>query len=156
MATKPKAASKPEAKPSPSQRLNEIGIEEICEAIENKSSLRSWCIENNFVLRTALNWIEADEERSSHYARSREARADAFFDELDDVSEQAVFAETAVQVAGLRLKADNIKWKLARMNAKKYGEKQTIDMKAEVTTLTDDQRRERLAELQKKLSLHKK
>ena len=42
---------------------------------------------------------------------------------LDDVSEQAVKAETAVEVAGLRLKADNIKWKLARMNAKKYGDR---------------------------------
>ena len=46
--------------------------------------------------------------------------------ELDDVSEQAVNAETAVQVQGLRLKADNIKWTLGRMNPKKYGDRTEV------------------------------
>ena len=44
------------------------------------------------------------------------------FRSLDDVSADAVKAETAVEVAGLRLKADNIKWKLARMSPK-YSDK---------------------------------
>ena len=58
------------------------------------------------------------------------------FEELDDVSEEAVKAETAVEVAGLRLKADNIKWKLARMNAKKYGDKLQTEHSGGLTVRT--------------------
>jgi hypothetical protein len=50
-------------------------------------------------------------------------RAECKFDELDDVSALAVSAETAIQVAGLRLKADNIKWQIVKILPKKYGEK---------------------------------
>lgn len=32
-------------------------------------------------------------------------------------------AESAVKVAGLRLKVDTLKWKLGKMNPKKYGDK---------------------------------
>ena len=112
--------------PTPTEKLNKIGIEVICEYVANGDSLRSWSKLNNFAQQTVLDWINADESRAGHYAHAREARADAVFDSLDDVSEQAAHAETAVEVAGLRLKSDNIKWKLARMNAKKYGEKTTI------------------------------
>ena len=62
------------------------------------------------------------------YARAFQLRADAKFEELDDVSDEAVNADSAVQVQGLRLKADNIKWQLARMNAKKYGDKVTAEL----------------------------
>ena len=105
------------------QKLDAIGIDAICTHVESGESLRSWSIKNNLPNRSVNDWIEADVERAAHYARAREDRADAVFDSLDDVSDEAVRAENSVQVAGLRLKADNIKWKLARMNAKKYGEK---------------------------------
>lgn len=108
---------------SPADRLDAIGIEVICDYVANGDSLRSWALNNNFAQQTVINWIEADETRARHYARARDDRADAVFESLDDVSERAVNAESAVEVAGLRLKSDNIKWKLARMNAKKYGEK---------------------------------
>lgn len=88
--------------------------------------MRAWATENGFVQQTVINWIDADNDRAGHYARARDERADFVFESLDDVSDQAVRAETAVEVAGLRLKADNIKWKLARMNAKKYGDKLAV------------------------------
>lgn len=72
-------------------------------------------------------WLKERPELQDNYARAIEMRADVKFDELDDVSEEAAGAESAVQVAGLRLKADNIKWQLARMNSKKYGEKATTE-----------------------------
>ena len=90
--------------------------------------MRSWCIANGFNLRTTNDWIDSDKTRSAHYARARDDRADAVFEALDEVSEQAVTAGSAIEVAGLRLKADNIKWKLARMNAKKYGDKVTNEV----------------------------
>jgi len=70
-----------------------------------------------------MKWLNSQESFADQYARAIILRADAKFDELDDVSEEAAEADSAVKVQGLRLKADNIKWQLARMNAKKYGDK---------------------------------
>lgn len=124
---------------TPSQKLDKIGIEAICAYIAGGDSLRSWAMQNGFVQQSVINWIDADAERAGHYAHARDDRADAVFDSLDDVSNQAVTAETAVEVAGLRLKSDNIKWKLARMNAKKYGDKLDITADVTVSQLTDEQ-----------------
>lgn len=127
MAAKKQATAKKHAvakkELTPGERLNKIGIEAICAYVASGESMRSWAISNGFATTTVHDWIEADATRAEYYARARDARADAVFEMLDDVSEQAVKAETAVEVAGLRLKADNIKWKLARMNAKKYGDR---------------------------------
>jgi hypothetical protein len=121
---KPQAMARP-VKPAPTsrERLERIGIEEICRYVAENNSLRSWALKNGFVQQAVINWIEADKDRSALYARARDERADLVFESLDDVSNEAVSADTAVQVAGLRLKADNIKWKLARMSPKKYGDK---------------------------------
>ena len=66
-------------------------------------------------------------------------RADRKFEELDDVSEKAALAKKAVTVQGLRLKADNIKWMIARMNSKKYGDRTVVagDPGAPLTTKLD-------------------
>lgn len=112
--------------PSPSQRLDKIGIDAICKCISEGQSLRAWAAENGFVQQTVINWIDADKERAGHYAHAREDREDLVFDSLDDIGNQAAVAVSAVEVAGLRLKADNIKWKLARMNAKKFGDKLAV------------------------------
>jgi hypothetical protein len=108
---------------APKEKLNKIGIDAVCEYVSNGDSLMSWCKKNGFAYNTVLNWIDTDEERIAHYAHAREAREVATFESLDDIGDQAVAAESAVTIQGLRLKADNIKWKLARMNAKKYGDK---------------------------------
>lgn len=127
--------------PTPTERLNKIGIEAICAYIAENNSLRSWAIKNGFAQQTVIDWIDADKERAGHYARARDERTDLVFDSLDDVSKDAVTADTAVKVAGLRLKSDNIKWKLARMNPKKYGDRTTIAGDAEnpLAVLTMDQ-----------------
>lgn len=131
VAAKKAVPKKPNAKappvvvvpPTPSERLAALGIEAICNHVASGESLFSWANANGFNYTTVLNWIDADTNRAENYARARDVRADLAFESLDDVSNEAVVADTAVKVAGLRLKADNIKWKLARMNAKKYGDK---------------------------------
>jgi len=135
------------------QKLDAIGIDAICAHVESGESLRSWSIANGLPNRSVNDWIEADADRTAQYARAREERADTVFDTLDDVSAAAVNADSAVQVAGLRLKSDNIKWKLARMNAKKYGDK--LDITAAVTTssMTDEQLMEKARALSEKIGL---
>lgn len=123
MTTNKDIAIEAEKPPTPSQRLDAIGIEAICEYVANGDSLNSWSKESGFANTTVRDWIEADAERSVNYAHAREERADTVFESLDTVSELAAGSDSSVRVAGLRLKSDNIKWKLARMNAKKYGDK---------------------------------
>lgn len=117
-------------------------IMELCEHVAAGGSLASFARELRVPYTTILGWIDSDPARVENYARARETRADFIFDQLDEVSDQAASAETAVEVAGLRLKADNIKWKLARMAPKKYGDKVTVGGDAEnplvvATAMTD-------------------
>lgn len=122
---KKKTPAKPK-QPTPSERLAKIGIDKICQYVASGKSLRQWCIEHNFANMTVSDWIDADKERTVKYTRAREDRADSYFESLSEVGEAAVRAETAVEVAGLRLKADNIKWMLARMSPRRYGDKLAI------------------------------
>jgi len=107
----------------PSEYNQEIAIA-ICERLSDGESLRSVCRDESMpALSTVFKWIGNNPIFAEQYTRATLARADAKFEELDAVSEEAAMAESAVTVAGLRLKADNIKWQLARMNSKKYGDK---------------------------------
>ena len=134
---KKKTAEKIIVKPPTSrEKLEALGMQSICNQVVSGESLRKICIAHDIPLRTANDWIAEDKERSAHYAHARDDRADAVFEALDDVSDDAVNAENAVQVAGLRLKADNMKWKLARMNAKKYGDKLAVGGDADGVPLT--------------------
>jgi hypothetical protein len=95
-------------------------IRRMCEG----ESLRAICRTEGYPApSTVILWTNNDPAFAEQYARARDERADVYFDRIDDVSDAAASAETAVEVAGLRLKADNIKWQLARMAPKKYGDK---------------------------------
>lgn len=97
--------------------------DKLLEAVASGASLRATCsTEGMPSLSTVMRWQDEDEEFREQYARAVDMRARVKFEELDDVSEEAAGADSAVKVAGLRLKADNIKWQLARMHAR-YGDK---------------------------------
>jgi hypothetical protein len=98
----------------------------ICERIANGESLRAICRDPAGPGFTEAYWrkvAEQDPELGAQYTRAMMMRADARFEELDELGDKAIRAETAVQAAGYRLKADNLKWSLARMSPKKYGDK---------------------------------
>jgi hypothetical protein len=95
----------------------------ICGRMVEGESLRKASEAEGLSAAWLLKWVAVDAALREQYARAMQARADAKFEELDEVSEDAVAAETAVQVAGLRLKADNIKWMTGKMHPKKYGDK---------------------------------
>lgn len=96
---------------------------EMFEWVAKGRSLQAYCDAHKMSASRLWHKIEDDKELKAEYARVKELRADIVFDALDELCEQAVGAEDAVKVAGLRLKADTLKWKLARMNSKKYGDK---------------------------------
>jgi len=103
--------------------FNQETADRICARLAAGESLRKAAEEEGAKVPTFLLWCNNNPPLAEQYARAISMRADVKFDELEDVSEEAVYADSAVKVAGLRLKADNIKWQLARMSPRKYGDK---------------------------------
>lgn len=86
-------------------------------------SLRKSCLAAGVNKSTFLLWVDGNPELADQYARARMEMLDAQAEELEEIGDQAVSAATAVEVAGLRLKADNRKWLLSKLAPKKYGDK---------------------------------
>lgn len=99
----------------------------LCERIAEGKSLRAVLREDEKLpaSSTVFRWLSLEQHAafSEQYARAREAQADALFDELMDVAEDALSAETAVEVSARKLIVDTHKWRLSKIAPKKYGEK---------------------------------
>lgn len=95
-------------------------------AMEEGLSLRAACEEFELAPSTFLRWVDADAELAEHYARARERLLDVKAEELEDIGERAAMAESAVEVAGLRLLSDNRKWLLSKLAPRKYGDKMEL------------------------------
>lgn len=98
-------------------------IPAILEAMENGQSLRQACNTFDVAISSFLRWVDEDKELADQYARARARLLDAKAEELEEIGDEAANAESAVTVAGLRLKSDNRKWLLSKLAPKKYGDK---------------------------------
>lgn len=101
-------------------------ILQVLAAMESGMSLRQACEHADVPIGTFLGWCDADKELAEHYARARERMLDMKAEELEEIGEQAARAETAVEVAGLRLQSDNRKWLLSKLLPKRYGDKLAV------------------------------
>lgn len=124
---------------------------DILKMMASGESLRAICRMPGMPSRShVMETIAGDADFADQYARAMLVRADVKFEELDEIGQKAEETESAVKVAGLRLKADNIKWQLARMNAKKYGDKVAVSgdpdnplrVETVVRTIVDPSKRE--------------
>lgn len=117
-------------------------IPAILEAMENGESLRSACKPWDVKVSTFLLWVSKDEGLAEQYAQARARLLDVRAEELEEIGDQAAQAETAVEVAGLRLKSDNRKWLLSKLAPKKYGDKLDLNHSGSLalskTDLSDD------------------
>lgn len=95
-------------------------------SMETGNSLRQSCVEHDLPIGTFLRWVDEDKELAEHYTQARARMLDAQAEALEEIGDEAAQAETAVQVAGLRLKSDNRKWLLSKLAPKKYGEKLAV------------------------------
>ena len=122
----------------PSDFTQEIA-DTICERIADGASLRKICGEDDALpdRRTVLRWLAKDEheEFRHQYARAQAERADVYFEETMEISDDV--AEDPQAVAKARLRIDTRKWVCARMNPKKYSDKLSIDTKVSVTRHED-------------------
>lgn len=106
----------------PTLFTDELALE-ICERIANGRSLRSVCLDKDMPnVATVMRWIDKNSDFCEQYRRACEDRETTHFEEMLTIADE-VLPETA-EVARAKLRIDTRKWVLARMNPKKYGDKQ--------------------------------
>jgi hypothetical protein len=124
-------------------------IDAICESIADGQSLLEICKSDDMPSRsTVCLWLAEDATLSDNYARACEMRADAIFEEILEIADDASNDWMArndngeVQldsehVQRSRLRIDARKWVLARMAPAKYGDRLSVDANVNAT-VTDD------------------
>jgi hypothetical protein len=122
-------------------------IPAILESMSLGDSLRKSCEGAGVSPNTFLHWVDADKELLVQYTHARARMLDAQAEALEDISDQAVNAESAIKVAGLKLKSDNRKWLLSKLSPKKYGDKLEIEQRTTLMDLTEEQIDARIARL---------
>lgn len=109
----------------------------ICDEIAEGRSLRDICSDEEMPDKaTVLRWLAANEQFRDHYARAREAQADAIFDEILDIAddarndwmerrgeEDAGWVANGEHIQRSRLRIDARKWMAGKLQPKKYGDK---------------------------------
>ncbi|AXF75424.1 ubiquitin carboxyl-hydrolase [Erwinia tracheiphila] len=114
----------------PSDYLPEVA-DDICALLASGESLVKVCKRPGMPDKsTVFRWLAIHDDFCDKYAKATEARADAIFEDMFDIADDAT--EEPAAVAKARLRIDTRKWALARMNPKKYGDKvsQEIDHKS--------------------------
>tara|TARA_B110000093_G_C12865557_1_gene365286 strand:+ start:265 stop:696 length:432 start_codon:yes stop_codon:yes gene_type:complete len=87
---------------------------------------------------TFYEWISKDEDKSDQYVRACNDRSELIFDEIIEIAD-ATADDIIINDEGKvitnhnviqrdRLRVDARKWALSKMNPKKYGDKQAIEM----------------------------
>lgn len=128
----------------------------ICDRIANGESLRSICDDENMPgLRTVFEWL-ADEKHSAfrtRYARAREVQADSLFDEMLDIAddgrndwmvkrsgdgEVSGWQENGEALRRSDLRIKTRQWMAAKLQPKKYGDKQEIEHTGQIVTIAKD------------------
>lgn len=133
-----KNSVKPKVK-TPSERLDEIGIDALCEFIAAGNSLNGFCREHGFVSAVTVgSWIDHPDhpERAKQYARAREVRADKLVEEImtiaDDGSNDTYVDENGKTkidwdvVARSKLRVDSRKWFASKLAPKMYGDRTVL------------------------------
>lgn len=129
----------------PSDYLPEVAAD-ICSLLADGESLRSICKRPGMPNKaTVFRWLRIHKEFCDQYAKATDSRADAVFEEMLDIADDA--AEESAAVAKARLQIDTRKWVLSRMNPKKYGDRIQHDQSITVKNLSDEEIDKRLQEL---------
>jgi hypothetical protein len=130
-------------------------IPEILERMIEGESLRQICTGEGFPSKsTFLRWVTDDVELEKQYRLAVDFRADVYFERMLDIASTQELGETTKTVDGpdgikieiakgdmvnhRKLHIDTIKWALARMNPKKYGDKVDLNHGGRVKVVTLD------------------
>lgn len=116
---------------------------QICNLIAQGNSLRKICRQENMPdMKTVFTWMPLFPDFLQQYTRAYEQRAEHLFEQILEIADDStndyietehgiVFNQENYQRS--RLRVDSRKWFLARMNPKKYGDKQNVEVSGTVT-----------------------
>ena len=119
----------------------------ICGEIAAGRSLRAICETEGFPdPSTVYRWLAAHEAFREQYARAREDQADALFDDILEISDNATndwmeqndpdnpgWRLNGEHVQRSRLRVDSRKWMAARLKPKKYGDSTNLHTDGKLT-----------------------
>ncbi len=128
-------------KPSPTTDDAKMAVSElICEAIESGEPIRAACAAQAVDHTTFLSWVakggikaggkepaECFAYISQRYARAIQTRAELQFLELEQLAAEARGQDSA-GVNAVKVMVDTRKWVLARMNPRRFGDNQQIEI----------------------------
>lgn len=111
----------------------------ICERMVSGESLRSICRDESMPCASTIAlWRAQHAEFSAQYETARETRAELGFDDIQEVAddgrndwmaindpENPGYKANGEHIQRSRLRVDTMKWRLARMNPRRYGERIT-------------------------------
>ncbi len=110
--------------------------DEICERIAMGESLKTICSEPSLpAISSVFKWLNEKPGFSDSYARARETQADALFDEIQNIADDA---DEDVQRS--RLKVDARKWMAGKLRPKKYGDKTETVLSGSIEMTSKEQR----------------
>ena len=132
--------------------------DQICNRIADGESLRAICRDQDMpATSTVCKWLAENTEFSEQYARAREAQADAIFDDILDIADNAKndwmeregdggagWQLNGEHIQRSRVRIDARKWMAGKLAPKKYGDRQEIDLNV---NMDPDAAKARLAEL---------
>lgn len=123
----------------------------ICERIADGESLRSICSSDDMPNKaTVMRWLASNTEFSDQYARARDAQADAIFDEIIDIADDASndwmerknddgdvigWQLNGDHVRRSQLRIDSRKWMAGKLRPKKYGDRLDLNHSGSIETL---------------------
>ncbi len=116
-------------------------FDRICERIADGESLRTICADADMPSKASvMRWLASDTALSDQYARAREMQADAIFDEMLDIADDATndwmeregegsagYQLNGEHIQRSRLRIDARKWMAGKLRPKVYGDKLEVN-----------------------------
>jgi hypothetical protein len=95
---------------------------EICARLEAGESLLQICADPEMPNRSTVNrWLANDKEFRDNYAQARDASNDDEFDRMQELD--LMLLDGRIKSDAHRSLIDSMKWRIAKRNPKKYGDK---------------------------------
>jgi hypothetical protein len=114
-----------------SDKIADVIVERIIEG----QSLRSICSDEKMPNRaTVLRWLDGNEIFAAKYARAREFQGDYMDDLILEAAEQTDEDNAVAQ----RVKIDAYKWRAAKLQPKRYGDKLDLTSAGEKLGLSSE------------------
>ena len=128
------------------QKLDAVGIDEVCSLIESGNSMRDIAKQAGVSQRAMWMWVGED----SRTARVRIARTKAAFSYDEAAMSELKGAKDQFELSKAREIASHLRWRASKFNVSDFGDRQTVDLNAKIT-LSQAEVDDKLAALQTKL-----